>query len=263
MAGMLHERRHTRAIAEFGGLARPAPRMAALFTLLSLSAVGVPSTAGFVGELFCLWGAFHWSPALAAVGAGGMVLGAAYMLWAVLRVFFGPVERPENEKLADASARESLVLVPLVVLIFVLGLQPSLFTRSMTPSLERLNAAVAQGSAPAEGAEEAAPALAPTPAPAAKAESPWAAKAALVKPGMTRAEAEAILPPHPESLLLGGGNARRKLAIRSYWLDEEWRVTVPYESPGGAPPGPDARVAGPVRLERAKMARRSNRAPRE
>jgi len=128
LAGMLYERRHTRQIAAFGGLAGPMPRTAVLFTLIALSAVGLPATAGFVGEFSALYGAFLWNPTLAAIGALGIVLGAVYMLWTVQRVFYGKIERDENRDLPDATPREMTVLIPLVVMIFVLGLVPKFLT---------------------------------------------------------------------------------------------------------------------------------------
>jgi NADH-quinone oxidoreductase subunit M len=148
LAGMLYERRHTRQIAAFGGLARPLPRLAALFTLITLSAIGLPATAGFVGEFSALFGAFPRYPGLVVVGGLGVVLGAVYMLWTVQRVFYGPLEIEENRRLSDASPREMLVLVPLVLAIFAFGLWPRLLTDRSAAAVRHLAEYVQKNSRP-------------------------------------------------------------------------------------------------------------------
>ena len=135
MVGMLYERRHTRAIADFGGLARSMPWFTTVFIIVMLSSIGLPGLNGFVGEFLILLGAFREARPFAIVGATGVVLGAVYMLWMVQRVFFGPVTREANRTLADLSRREFAVLLPLLILIVVLGVYPR-------PILDRMHGAV-------------------------------------------------------------------------------------------------------------------------
>ena len=135
LVGVIYERRHTRAIAEMGGLWKELPRYAVVFLIVMLSSIGLPGLNGFVGEFLILIGAFQSMPVAAAVGATGVVLGAAYMLWMFQRVMFGPVTNPKNRGLPDLSARETLVLAPLVVLIFVMGIYPAPFLRTMDASV--------------------------------------------------------------------------------------------------------------------------------
>ncbi len=137
LVGVIYERRHTRLIADFGGLWKPMPVYAAVFLVVLLSSVGLPSTNGFVGEFLVLLGAFRARPWWAAVGATGVILSALYMLWMYQRVMFGPVTHAENEKLSDLSMRERLVFVPLLFLIFWMGVAPQPFIDRMAPSIAR------------------------------------------------------------------------------------------------------------------------------
>jgi NADH-quinone oxidoreductase subunit M len=137
LVGMIYERRHTRMIEDFGGIAKPMPVYATFFMIVMLSSIGLPLTNGFVGEFLILLGVFafnHWYTAFAATG---VILGACYMLWMYQRVIFGKITNPENEKLIDISTRERLTLIPLIVLIFWIGIYPS-------PLLNRIEPAVAQ-----------------------------------------------------------------------------------------------------------------------
>jgi len=136
LVGMLYERRHTRAIAEFGGIAKKMPIYATFFVIITLSSIGLPSTNGFIGEFLILLGAFmtEGRTVYAVCGALGIVLAAVYMLWMVQRVFFGPLRNPENERLVDLSVREVAVLVPIVVFVFVIGLFPKPFLSRMDES---------------------------------------------------------------------------------------------------------------------------------
>jgi NADH-quinone oxidoreductase subunit M len=95
LVGMLYERRHTRQLSDFGGIAKPMPVYAALFVVVAMSSIGLPALNGFVGELLILLGAFRASPGFAVPATFGVVLAAAYLLWAVRRMLFGPVERPD------------------------------------------------------------------------------------------------------------------------------------------------------------------------
>ncbi|MDH3686421.1 MAG: NADH-quinone oxidoreductase subunit M [Myxococcales bacterium] len=135
LVGMLYERRHTREIAEFGGIARPMPVFAALFGIVMMSSIGLPALNGFVGEFLILLGAFEANPAVAVPATFGVVLAAVYMLWMYRRVFFGPVENPENRGLIDLDLREKAVLVAFLVPIVWIGVNPD-------PVLRRLDSAV-------------------------------------------------------------------------------------------------------------------------
>jgi NADH-quinone oxidoreductase subunit M len=144
LVGILYERRHTREMGQFGGLAKTVPALAALFFVVTLASMGLPGTNGFVGEFLILAGAFNsrlqgatW-PWFATIGALGVILGAVYMLWMYQRVFFGPVKREENHAIADLSLREWLVLAPLILLIGVMGIYPQPFLDRIEPSVNRL-----------------------------------------------------------------------------------------------------------------------------
>jgi NADH-quinone oxidoreductase subunit M len=136
LVGMIYERRHTRRIAELGGLQRSAPIMAGVFTLVMLSSVGLPGLNGFVGEFLILQGAFLAARWWAVVAAGGVILAALYLLWAYQRVFHGPANG-ENATMADLRWREAFVLLPFVVAIVGVGVYPK-------PMLERIEPAVVQ-----------------------------------------------------------------------------------------------------------------------
>src|SRR5512135_545999 len=112
IVGMIYERRHTRLIADFGGLSKVMPIYATFFMIVTLSSVGLPGTNGFVGEFLILLGSFQANKTYAVLATTGVVLGAAYMLWMFQRVMFGKVTRPENEKLKDLNAREIVTLIP-------------------------------------------------------------------------------------------------------------------------------------------------------
>jgi NADH-quinone oxidoreductase subunit M len=133
MVGMLYERRHTRLIAEFGGLRNVMPRFAAVFLLVCLSSIAVPGFNGFIGEFLILVGSFTFSPGLVILSTLGVILSAAYILWMVQRVMYGEVTNPKNASLPDLNAREWATLLPLVFLSLFMGVFSSWFT----PSLER------------------------------------------------------------------------------------------------------------------------------
>ena len=129
--GFLYERRHTRAIEEYGGLAAVTPGIAAVFLIATLASVGLPTTNGFVGEFLILSGTFlsraAHGEAMTIVAATGVILGAVYMLWLYQKVFFGPVKVPANAHLKDLSVREWVVALPLVVAIGYMGVMPGAF----------------------------------------------------------------------------------------------------------------------------------------
>src|SRR5467141_2568280 len=127
IVGVLYERRHTRLISEFGGLATPMPNFAAIYLIISLSSLGMPLLNGFIGEFAILQGAFQVNKAWAAWGSLGVVLGAAYLLWLYQRVMFGPVTQFANKDLPDLNLREYATLVPLVILAFWIGIYPKPF----------------------------------------------------------------------------------------------------------------------------------------
>jgi len=136
IVGIIYERRHTRMIADFGGLSKVMPVYAAIFMIVTLSSIGLPGTNGFVGEFLILLGAFKARTIYGVLGATGVVLGAAYMLWMFQRVMFGEVKNPENLKLQDLNRREIVYMVPMVILIFVMGIYPKLFFKKMDVTVE-------------------------------------------------------------------------------------------------------------------------------
>ncbi len=137
LVGVIYERRHTRAIADFGGLWKVMPVFSAIFLVVTLSSIGLPGTNGFVGEFLVLLGAFMTKFSWAAVAATGVILSACYMLWMFQRVVFGPIVHEENRGLGDLTLRERLVFAPLLLLIFWMGFMPQPFLDRMQPALDR------------------------------------------------------------------------------------------------------------------------------
>ena len=138
IVGVLYERRHTRLISEFGGLATPMPNFAAVYLIVSLSSLGMPILNGFIGEFTILQGAFQVSKAWAAWGTLGVILGAAYLLWLYQRVMFGSVTNPANEHLPDLNLREMACLVPLIALAFWIGIYPKPFFSIIEKPVQRI-----------------------------------------------------------------------------------------------------------------------------
>jgi NADH-quinone oxidoreductase subunit M len=138
LVGMLYERRHTRLISEFGGLATPMPNFAAIYLIITLSSLGMPILNGFIGEFTILQGAFVVNKAWAAWGTLGIVLGAAYLLWLYQRVMFGNVTHDVNKTLPDLSVREYAVLLPLVALAFWIGIYPKPFFAYIDKPVEKI-----------------------------------------------------------------------------------------------------------------------------
>jgi NADH-quinone oxidoreductase subunit M len=142
LVGMLYERRHTRLIAEYGGIAKQVPWIATCFVIVTLSSVGLPGTNGFIGEFLILSGTWLGrlpnAALIAAIGATGVILGAVYMLLLVERVFFGPLRNEHNRHLRDLTGREVVVIVPMLVAIVVMGVVPQPFLAPAKPAVDRL-----------------------------------------------------------------------------------------------------------------------------
>lgn len=154
LVGMIYERRHTRMIEDFGGIAKVMPVFAVLFMIVTLSSIGLPGTNGFIGEFLVLLGAFTKAfsdanlitgPAriggiiLVVLATSGVIFGAVYMLWMFQRVMFGKVTREENKSLKDLSVREVVVLLPIIAFIFIIGLYPTPFLKKMEASVGLFN----------------------------------------------------------------------------------------------------------------------------
>ena len=141
LVGLVYERRHTRMIADYGGVSKVMPVFAVFFMLMTLSSIGMPAIPGngFVGEFTILLGVFRLAPKYWAVlGATGIVLGAAYMLWLYQRTMFGKIENPENLKLVDLNFREVMTLLPLAVASFWIGLYPAPFFKILDEPVNRI-----------------------------------------------------------------------------------------------------------------------------
>jgi NADH-quinone oxidoreductase subunit M len=124
LIGMIYERRHTRMISDFGGLARVMPHFAIIFSITAFSSIAVPGLNGFVGEFLVLLGSFGRHPWATGLATSGVIFAAAYLLWAVQRVLLGPLTNPENAKLKDLSVRELCVILPLVAGMVWIGVYP-------------------------------------------------------------------------------------------------------------------------------------------
>ena len=147
LVGIIYERRHTREIADFGGLAYRLPVFATAFMIITLSSVALPGTNGFVGEFLILLGSFKsaWAHfmvnqevfrlVLMVFATSGVILGAYYMLWMVQRVFFGPLTNEKNKNLKDLSLREMIVLLPFIIFVFWIGIYPKTYLNKMHTSV--------------------------------------------------------------------------------------------------------------------------------
>jgi len=138
LLGMLYERRQTRQIGDFGGLAAVMPVFATVFVLTALASIGLPGTSGFVGEFLALVGTFQTHPWIAIFAALGVIFAAYYMLPMVQRIVFNPLDKPENERLPDLSRREMIVLAPLVALMIWIGVYPKPFLERMEVTIVEL-----------------------------------------------------------------------------------------------------------------------------
>ena len=142
LVGVIYDRRHTRDVDEFGGLAKVMPIYATLFVIVTFASVGVPGTNGFIGEFMVITGTYVsevlgvFSGIQAVGAAAGVILAAVYMLSVVQKMFFGPLSNAKNKHLPDLTRRETLALAPLVALVFVIGLFPSIFLDRMKDSVD-------------------------------------------------------------------------------------------------------------------------------
>src|SRR5881398_783010 len=138
LVGMLYERRHSRLIEAYGGIARVVPLFSAILTIVSLSSIGLPGTNGFVGEFLVLIGSFRTYPVLAVISATGVIFAATYLLSAIQRILFNPLDKAENTEIPDLNRRELALLVPLIAVIIWLGVYPAPVLRRMEASSQLL-----------------------------------------------------------------------------------------------------------------------------
>ncbi|MBA3579574.1 MAG: NADH-quinone oxidoreductase subunit M [Gemmatimonadaceae bacterium] len=145
LVGMIYERRHSRLIDSYGGIARVVPMFAAALTLVALSSIALPGTNGFVGEFLVLIGAFKTFPVLTAIAATGVIFAAAYMLWALQRILFNKLDKDENRHLPDLNWREIGLLTPLIAAIIWIGVYPAPVLRRMESAAHDLVQRVERG----------------------------------------------------------------------------------------------------------------------
>src|SRR3954463_2284221 len=138
LVGMIYERRHTRLIEAYGGIARVVPMFAAALTFVSLSSIGLPGTNGFVGEFLVLLGSFRTYPVLTIIATTGVIFAAVYLLWALQRIIFNPIDKTENTHIPDLNRRELALLIPLIVVIIWLGVYPAPVLRRMESTSQLL-----------------------------------------------------------------------------------------------------------------------------
>jgi len=134
LIGMIYERRHTRLIEAYGGIAKVVPMFAAMLTIVTFSSIGVPGTNGFIGEFLVLIGAFKTEPIFAVIATTAVIISAGYLLWAIQRILFNSLDKPENEHVSDLNGRELAVMLPLIACIVWLGVYPK-------PVLQRMEVA--------------------------------------------------------------------------------------------------------------------------
>ncbi len=145
LVGMIYERTHTRLIDNYGGLARVVPLFATIFSVVALSSIGLPGTNGFIGEFLVLVGSFRTYPLLTTVSATGVILSAAYLLWALQRLIYNALDKPRNFHLGDLNRRELGLLIPILAGILWLGVYPRPVLDRMEASVQRLVQTVGSG----------------------------------------------------------------------------------------------------------------------
>jgi len=137
LIGMIYERRHSRLIADYGGIARVVPVFSLIFTVVALSSIGLPGLNGFVGEFLVLLGSFAAFPVATVFATTGVIFAAAYLLWALQRMIYNRRDKPENERLTDLNGRELAMMIPILAGIVWLGLYPAPVLRRMEPAAKR------------------------------------------------------------------------------------------------------------------------------
>ena len=146
--GLLTQRRQTREISEFGGMATQMPGYSTAFMVIAFSSLGLPLLNGFVGEILILIGTFSsvvpYAKVFAIIGAAGVVLASIYILWKMQRVLFGAVTKEENKELEDLTQRERVALIPMVVLAIVLGVTPMVFLSATDRSVNQIRSLIVQ-----------------------------------------------------------------------------------------------------------------------
>jgi NADH-quinone oxidoreductase subunit M len=135
LVGILYDRRHTFSIGDYGGIAKIMPVYTTVFIIVALSSLGLPGLNGFVGEFLIILGAWRSNPTYAILAASGVILAAVYLLWLIQRVFYGRVDKKENESLPDITLRERFVLFPLIIVIVLMGVYPQMFLSKMETSI--------------------------------------------------------------------------------------------------------------------------------
>jgi NADH-quinone oxidoreductase subunit M len=155
LIGMMYERRHTRMLDAYGGLARVMPMFAAMLTLVSMSSIGLPATNGFVGEFLVLLGSFKTQPWFVLFATIGVILAACYLLWAIKRIIYHRLDKPENEHLSDLNRRELLTIGVLAAAILWIGIYPAPILKRMERSagnfVEQVQTGAANANAPRLG----------------------------------------------------------------------------------------------------------------
>jgi len=138
IVGILYERAHTRLIKDFGGVSSQMPVFSAFFLVCLLSSVGLPGLNGFVGEILCLFGIFRTSQLQAILAVSTVILAAAYLLWMYQRVMHGPITNEKTRSFKDLNKRELGYLIPIIIMMFWMGIYPQTFLRKMDASVSRL-----------------------------------------------------------------------------------------------------------------------------
>jgi NADH-quinone oxidoreductase subunit M len=160
LIGMIYERRHTREIADYGGIAKVVPIFSLILTVTALASIGLPGLNGYIGEFLVLVGSFRAYPLATGIATTGVVFAAAYLLWALQRMIFNPLDKQENQSIRDLTGRELAVLVPLLLGIVWMGLYPKPVLAKMEPAartyIERAHGRLARTDVapPARGAEQ-------------------------------------------------------------------------------------------------------------
>lgn len=138
LVGIIYERRHTREISHFGGLTKVMPMYAVFFMIVTLSSLALPTTNGFIGEFLVLLGAFEARPLYAVLGGATTIFSATYLLRMYQKVMFGPLKYEENRELRDLSPKEMASLIPIIIMVFWMGLYPKTFLSKMEKSIDHL-----------------------------------------------------------------------------------------------------------------------------